>query len=140
VGLYIHLSYFHPFQQFFIHVDKFYPFFIHYSSNFPTLNNVEKIVWPTVYAVLGVVPNLFPTVVPSSCSTLLRTHSTSTTLFPILSKLTVSVLSFEDLTDNSIVSLGSSVFFPGDQASAIASGDWPRWGIFGGNCSHLLQK
>jgi hypothetical protein len=35
-------------------------------------------------------------------STLLFTHPTSTTLFPILSKLTVSVLSFEDLTDNSI--------------------------------------
>jgi hypothetical protein len=55
VGLYIRLSYFHPFQQFFIHIDKFYPFFIHYSSNLPTLNNVKKIVWPTVYAVLGVV-------------------------------------------------------------------------------------
>jgi hypothetical protein len=55
MGLYIRLSYFHPFQQFFIHIDKFYPFFIHCSSNLPTLNNVEKIVWPTVYAVLGVV-------------------------------------------------------------------------------------
>jgi hypothetical protein len=55
VGLYIRLSYFHPFQQFFIHFDKFYPFFIHYSSKLPTLNNVEKIVWPTVYAILGVV-------------------------------------------------------------------------------------
>jgi hypothetical protein len=55
VGLYIRLSYFHPFQQFFIHIDIFYPFFIHYSSNLPTLNNVEKIVWPTVYVVLGVV-------------------------------------------------------------------------------------
>jgi hypothetical protein len=33
-----------------------------------------------------------------------------------------------------------SVFFSGDQASAVASGGWPRWGIFGGNCSHLLQK
>jgi hypothetical protein len=54
VGLYIRLSYFHPFQQFFIHIDKFYPFFIHYSSNLPTLNNVEKIEWPTVYAILGV--------------------------------------------------------------------------------------
>jgi hypothetical protein len=31
------------------------------------------------------------------------THPTSTTLFPVLSKLTVSVLSFEDLTDNSII-------------------------------------
>jgi hypothetical protein len=60
VGLYIRLSYFHPFQQFFIHIDKFYPFFIHYSSNLPTLNNVEKIVWPTVYAVLGVA-SLFAT-------------------------------------------------------------------------------
>jgi hypothetical protein len=55
VGLCIRLSYFHPFQQFFIHFDKFYPFFIHYSSNLPILNNVEKIVWPTIYAVLGVV-------------------------------------------------------------------------------------
>jgi hypothetical protein len=55
MGLYIHLSYFHPFQQFFIYIDKFYPFFIHYSSNLLTLNNVEKIVWPTVYAILGVV-------------------------------------------------------------------------------------
>jgi hypothetical protein len=54
MGLYIRLSYFHPFQQFFIHIDKFYPFFIHSSSNLPILNNVEKIVWPTVYAVLGV--------------------------------------------------------------------------------------
>jgi hypothetical protein len=34
-------------------------------------------------------------------STLLFTHPTSTTLFPVLSKLTASVLSFEDLTDNS---------------------------------------
>jgi hypothetical protein len=31
-------------------------------------------------------------------------------------------------------------FFLADQASAVASGGWPRWGIFGGNCSHLLQK
>jgi hypothetical protein len=30
----------------------------------------------------------------------LYTHPTSTTLFPILSKLTSSVLSFEDFTDN----------------------------------------
>jgi hypothetical protein len=29
------------------------------------------------------------------------THPTSTTLFPILSKVIVSILSFEDLTDNS---------------------------------------
>jgi hypothetical protein len=36
-------------------------------------------------------------------STLLFTYPTSTTLFPVLSKLTVSVLSFEDLTDNSNV-------------------------------------
>jgi hypothetical protein len=28
----------------FIHVDEFYPFFIHCSSNLPTLYNVEKIV------------------------------------------------------------------------------------------------
>jgi hypothetical protein len=28
-----------------------YAFIYH---NFPTLNNVEKIVWPTVYAILGV--------------------------------------------------------------------------------------
>jgi hypothetical protein len=40
-------------------------------------------------------------VVPSSSSTLLCTQPTSTTLFLVLSKLTGSVLSFEDLTDNS---------------------------------------
>jgi hypothetical protein len=34
-------------------------------------------------------------------STLLFIHPTSTTLFPVLSKLTVLVLYFEDLTDNS---------------------------------------
>jgi hypothetical protein len=34
----------------------------------------------------------------------LCTQPTSTTLFPVLSKLTDSVLSFEDLTDNSILS------------------------------------
>jgi hypothetical protein len=34
-------------------------------------------------------------------STLLFTHPTSTTLFLVLNKLIVSVLSFEDLTDNS---------------------------------------
>jgi hypothetical protein len=55
VDLYIHLSYFHPFQQFFIQIDKFHPFFIHYSSNLPTLYNVEEIVWPTVYVVFIVV-------------------------------------------------------------------------------------
>jgi hypothetical protein len=55
VGSYIHPSYFHPFQQFFIHMDKLYSFFIHCSSNLPTLYNVEKIVWPTVYAVFSVV-------------------------------------------------------------------------------------
>jgi hypothetical protein len=43
-------------------------------------------------------------VVPSSSSTLLCTQPTSTTLFPVLSKLTGSVLSFEDLTDNSNMS------------------------------------
>jgi hypothetical protein len=37
-------------------------------------------------------------------STLLFTHPTSTTLFPLLSKLVVSVLSFEELTDNSNIS------------------------------------
>jgi hypothetical protein len=37
-------------------------------------------------------------VVPSSSSTILCTQPTSTTLFPVLSKLTGSVLSFEDLT------------------------------------------
>jgi hypothetical protein len=37
-------------------------------------------------------------------STLLFTHPTSTTLFPVLSKLTASVLSFEDLMDNSNIS------------------------------------
>jgi hypothetical protein len=35
------------------------------------------------------VPNLLPTVVPSSSSTLLYTHSTSTTLFLVLSKMTI---------------------------------------------------
>jgi hypothetical protein len=29
--------------------------------------------------------------------------------------------------------ISNSVFFSGDQASAVASGGWPRWGIFGGN-------
>jgi hypothetical protein len=57
VGSYICLSYFHPFQQFFIHNDKFCPFFIPFSSNLPTLYNVEKIVWPTIYAVFCVVPS-----------------------------------------------------------------------------------
>jgi hypothetical protein len=42
-------------------------------------------------------------VVPSSSSTLLCTQPTSTTLFPVLSKLTGLVLSFEDLMDNSNV-------------------------------------
>jgi hypothetical protein len=59
MGLYIRLSYFHPFQQFFIHIDKFYLLFSHYSSKLPTLNNVEKIIWPTVYAVLGVVVHVY---------------------------------------------------------------------------------
>jgi hypothetical protein len=54
MGLYIRLSYFHPFQQFFIQIDNFYPFFIHCSSNLPTLYNVKEIVWPTVYAVFSV--------------------------------------------------------------------------------------
>jgi hypothetical protein len=36
-------------------------------------------------------------------STLLHTHPTSTTLFPVLSKQSVLVLSFEYLTDNSMV-------------------------------------
>jgi hypothetical protein len=54
VGSYIRLSYFHPFQQFFIHSDKFYPFFIHYSSNLPILYNVEKIVWSTLNVVFRV--------------------------------------------------------------------------------------
>jgi hypothetical protein len=49
-----------------------------------------------------VVPSLLPTVVPSLSSTLLYTHLTSTTLFPILRKHSVLVLSFEYLTDNSI--------------------------------------
>jgi hypothetical protein len=40
-------------------------------------------------------------------STLLFTHPTSTTLFPVFSKLTVSVLSFEDLTDNCSVFMAS---------------------------------
>jgi hypothetical protein len=52
-----------------------------------------------------VLPNLLPTVVPSSCYcyplSLLYTHPTSTTLFPILSKQSILVLSFEYLTDNS---------------------------------------
>jgi hypothetical protein len=38
-------------------------------------------------------------------STLLCTHPTSTTLFPILSKVSVLILSFEYLTNNSIVSM-----------------------------------
>jgi hypothetical protein len=38
----------------FIHIDIF-SFFIPFSSNLPTLYNVEKIVWPTVYAVFSVV-------------------------------------------------------------------------------------
>jgi hypothetical protein len=50
---------------------------------------------------------LLPTIVPSSCYcyplSLLCTHPTSTTLFPVLSKQSVLVLSFEYLTDNSIV-------------------------------------
>jgi hypothetical protein len=37
--------------------------------------------------------------------TLLFTHPTSTTLFPVLSKLTISVLSFEDLMDKSNVNV-----------------------------------
>jgi hypothetical protein len=37
MGSYICLSYFHPFQHIFIHIDKFYPFFIHCSSDLPTL-------------------------------------------------------------------------------------------------------
>jgi hypothetical protein len=59
VSSYIRLSYFHLFQQCFIHIDIFYPFFIHFSSNLPTLYNVEKIVWPTVYAVFCVVVGSF---------------------------------------------------------------------------------
>jgi hypothetical protein len=55
VDSYIRQSYFHPFQQFFIHIDKFYPFFIHCSSNLPILNNFKKIVWLTIYAVFNVV-------------------------------------------------------------------------------------
>jgi hypothetical protein len=43
-------------------------------------------------------------------STLLFTHPTSTTLFPVLSKLTVSVLSFEELTDNSIMKYSIHLF------------------------------
>jgi hypothetical protein len=46
---------------------------------------------------------LLPIVVPSSSSTLLCTQPTSTTLFPVLSKLTGSILSFEDLMDNSMI-------------------------------------
>jgi hypothetical protein len=44
-------------------------------------------------------------------STLLFTHPTSTTLFPVLSKLTILVLSFEDLTDNSNLCLYSQPFY-----------------------------
>jgi hypothetical protein len=33
-----------------------------------------------------------------------------------------------------------SVFSAGNQATFVASGDWPHWCIFGGNSSHLLQK
>jgi hypothetical protein len=58
------------------------------------------------------VPSLLPTVVPSSSTTLLCTQPTSTTLFPILSKLIGSVLSFEDLTNNSNGLLESTLNFP----------------------------
>jgi hypothetical protein len=55
------------------------------------------------------------TVVPSSyyCYplSLLCTHFTSTTLFPVLSKHSVLVLSFEYLTDNSKLSSSFSFFF-----------------------------
>jgi hypothetical protein len=44
-------------------------------------------------------------------STLMFTHPTSTTLFPVLSKLTILVLSFEDLTDNSNLCLYSQPFY-----------------------------
>jgi hypothetical protein len=55
VGSYIHLTLFHPFQQVFIYIDNFFPFLINLSSNLSTLYNVEKIVWPTVYAVFSIV-------------------------------------------------------------------------------------
>jgi hypothetical protein len=41
-----------------------------------------------------VVPSLLPTWLLLLSSTLLFTHPTSTTFFPVLSKLSVSVLSF----------------------------------------------
>jgi hypothetical protein len=31
-------------------------------------------------------------------------------------------------------------FSSDDQATFVASEGWPHWCIFGGNCSHLLQK
>jgi hypothetical protein len=55
VGSYIRLLYFYPFQYFFIHIDKFYLFSIHFSSNLLILYNVKKIVWPTEYDVFSVV-------------------------------------------------------------------------------------
>jgi hypothetical protein len=52
-----------------------------------------------------VVPSFLPIVVPSSCYcyplSIVCTHPTSTTLFPVLSKKGVLVPSFEYLTDNS---------------------------------------
>jgi hypothetical protein len=42
-------------------------------------------------------------------STILCTHSTSTTLFPVLRKQSVSVPSFEYLTDNSNIMMGFHV-------------------------------
>jgi hypothetical protein len=54
-----------------------------------------------------VVPNLFPTIVLLS---LLSIHATSTTLFPVLSKQSVLVLSFEYLTDISNVSIYNYYF------------------------------
>jgi hypothetical protein len=55
VGSYIHLTFFHPFQQVFIHIDNYFLFFINLSSNLSTLYNVKKIVWPIIYAVFNVV-------------------------------------------------------------------------------------
>jgi hypothetical protein len=54
-----------------------------------------------------VLPSLLPTVVPFSCYcyplSFLCSHPTSNTLFPVLSKQRVLVLSFEYLTDSSNV-------------------------------------
>ena len=86
------------------------PTSLHVLACIPKLRNSNlHMVFGTFYsAVLGcvvvvghstLVPSLLSIVVPSR-STLLCTHPNSTTLFPILSKKSVLVLSFEYLTDS----------------------------------------